>query len=265
MQVHIRQPGTLPLVSNLEGVSHCTSHLLFLLSTPVNYFREDGEADEMGWKKKERRRGRRKIQTRWTFGGMGAEGGLRGRWWSSVVVTAPERTNKMGKKPIRFSKRGDCQGAAGPEIRWRCEDDTQWKYHVDEIECVSFNLEGRGLWLSQGCRWPGPYFCWTRSKSVSLEELLGHGTLSRLPAVGNIHHRASDGLNLDWMPGWINVLFCDLVSFFFFFFSFFPPDLMQQSVHQGSFMEWEHRFSTTSGPVYLLKEKKKKVSSWLPL
>lgn len=126
------------------------------------------------------------------------------------------------KKPIRFSKRGDCQGAAGPEIRWRCEDDTQWKYHVDEIECVSFNLEGRGLWLSRGCRWPGPYFCWTRSKSVSLEELLGHGTLSRLPAVGNIHHRASDGLNLDWMPGWINVLFCDLVSFFFFIFSSWP-------------------------------------------
>lgn len=44
--------------------------------------------------------------------------------------------------------------------------------------------------------------CWTASKSVSLEELLGHGTLSRHPKEGNLHNRALDGLNLiGWKDG----------------------------------------------------------------
>lgn len=63
-------------------------------------------------------------------------------------------------------------------------------------------LQFGGLWLSSGCRWSGPYFCWTAPKSVSLEELVGHGTLSRHPKEGRLHHSTSDGLNLDWVGGW---------------------------------------------------------------
>lgn len=73
------------------------------------------------------------------------------------------------------------------------------KYHVDEIEYVSFNLGDFGL--ARAADDLVHTFCWMPSKSVSLEELLGHGTLSRHPNEGNLHHRASDGLNLDWLQG----------------------------------------------------------------
>lgn len=73
------------------------------------------------------------------------------------------------------------------------------KYHIDEIEYVSFNLGDFGL--ARAADDLVHTFCWMPSKSVSLEELLGHGTLSRHPNEGNLHHRASDGLNLDWLQG----------------------------------------------------------------
>lgn len=74
------------------------------------------------------------------------------------------------------------------------------KCRLDEIEGVSFNLGG--LWLSAACRWSAPFFSWTAPRSVSLEELLGHGTLSRRPQEGSEHTAALQlGSAQDWLRG----------------------------------------------------------------
>lgn len=73
---------------------------------------------------------------------------------------------------------------------------TVWERHIKHTTLTRLNVsaliwrEG-GLWRGSGCRWSGPYFSWTPSKSVSLEELVGHRTLSRHPErQGNVQHRA---------------------------------------------------------------------------
>lgn len=58
------------------------------------------------------------------------------------------------------------------------------------------------------------YFCWTVSKPVSLEELQGHGTLSRHSKEGSLDRSSSDWLCVCFLWSHLKYVKWNLTSFF---------------------------------------------------